>query len=355
QACGSLFFLSAAVALSVTAFSGCGGGGGAEKSGTADETKSRLKKSGGGGNPLLAQNGGTHRGVWVKDGQKYYNNHPYDVWYPNAYEVAADQRPVGANGNGGKTNPTRNGKKEPPANKTPMPNSSGDWESIASIAVLEAEVKRIRNVVSQKTKTFGSYRDNYKRIAYNGATLAAVAHVISLHPGKVTWKADALYVRDVGMKINEKATGRAKKDFDATKAAVEQLVDLLNRNKPADLKPPEKKTEFFEFAERAGMMKRMEEAFLWLSKDVNSEAKFKSESETIVHEATILGLLVKCAGDLSYDRADEAGYQKHVAATLKATQQIQAAVKGRSFADFGTGINVIQNNCTECHRNFKND
>ena len=350
QACASLFFFTLALGMLVVTFSGCGGGD-PKKSDTADKKPSGKDAKPGNGNPQVADGGG-QRGFHERNGRKYFNNHPYDVWHDNAFAVASDQRPVGAGGNGGTKKPVDNGKKDP----TPMkknPAGGTDWKSIAPIAVLEAEVKRIRNELSQKTNTIGRYRGNYKEIAYDGATLAAIAQVISLHPDKVTWQADALYVRDLGSSINTSATGLAKKNYDATKAAAEQFVDILNRNKPSGLKEPAKDAEFFDFAERAGMMKRMSAGFDWLQKEVNNEEKFKSESERVVHEAAILALLAKCAADKSYDQAEEETYQQFVAKTIKAAQDIRTAVQAKNFANFRAGVNVIQNTCNECHNKHK--
>lgn len=357
QACASLCCLSIAVALLVAGFSGCGGGGKAKSETAGDKSAKPDDKKPGPGNPLIAGEDGGHRGVWTKDGQKFYNNTPYDVWYPNAFAVASDQTPVGSGGNGGgNKQPPGKGTKNPPMPKK-SPAGSTDWKAIAPIAVLEAEVKRIRNELSQKTNTIGRYRGNYKQIAWDGATLAAVGQIISIHPDKdkVSWKDDALYVRDLGMTINESATGLGKKNFDKTRAAAEQFVDILNRNKPAGLKTPAKDAEFFDFAERAGMMKRMDAAFNWLQKEINNEEKFKSEGEQVIQEAAILALLVKCAGDKSYDQAAEKSYQQYVAKAVQATLDVRAAVQAKNFGNYRNAVNVIQNTCNECHVNHKNN
>ena len=90
-----------------------------------------------------------------------------------------------------------------------------------------------------------------------------------------------------------------------------------------------------------------------MKSEIKSEAKFKEEAETIAREAAVLGLLAKVIGDKSYDRADEAGYVKHVSETVAATQEIVSATKTGNFAAFEPALDKIYNNCNECHNGYR--
>ncbi len=362
QTTGSAVLISCGLALAGTALSGCGGG--SEKSTTGSTSPgSNDRKSGGPvvnvrGNELLASNDrDVPHGVWTdKDGNKFFHKIPYDVFFQDPLTVGNDRTPIGGGtpgtklkSEGGKKNPANGGGV---ATKKP---ATGDWATLASGAILDAETKRIRNFITQKMQTVGRYNGGYKEIQYNAAALAAIANIIAKHPDKVTWKADALYVRDLGTKMSETAVGLSKKNYDMTKIPFENFVDILNRNKPDGLKEPDKEASFFDVAERAGVMKRMQAAFNWMKTDVTAEDKFKAEAEQVTHEATILGVLAKVIGDQSYDSADEPEYKAHVNGTVKATQDIVKAVKASDFTSFRSALDRIGNRCNQCHTDFKNN
>lgn len=303
-------------------------------------------------------NAGRRRGVYMVNGQKFYNKHPYDIWYKNAYEVAGNETPVGSGGpktGGGtkvaKNNDPNNGMKK----KDPTPKSGGgkDWKSIADIADLEAEVKSIRNFLTQKMRTPASYRQDYKKIQQAGATLAALGQVISQHPSDINLKKNALYVRDLGLAIAEAAIGRGPKEFRATKVPYEQLIDTLNGSKPAGLKEPKTDAEFFDFADRGGLMNRMDDSHKWLSKEINTADKMKADADRVKREASVLGVLMKVIGDKSYDSAEDPGYKAHVDECVKQTGNIKAALQTGDFATYEKAVSTIYNRCNQCHTKYK--
>jgi len=363
QAAGSLCCLSLGLALGVAAVSGCGGEDG-EKAGDAYKTRESSQPGDG-----KTANGSdktrgasvtrrTRRGVWKgPDGRKYWNNHPYDIWYGDAYAIASDTTPVGKS-NGGKAvvGPPKKQSGKTTADKTA--NSQGDWKTIAPLGILEDEVIRIRNFGTQKLQTAGRYNSGYKELQYNGAALAVVAQIISNYPEdpdgeKISWKSDALYVRDLGVKMNATATALGSKKYRETKEVFEKFVDLLNRNKPAGLMEPDKKAAFADVASRGALMRRMDSAHKWMKTEVNSEEAFKQNAEGVLHEAVMLGTMAKVIGHPSYFLADDPDYAGYVNKTVEATQTIRTAVKTGDYTKFRSSLDVIYNQCNQCHTGFR--
>jgi soluble cytochrome b562 len=337
--------------LGVTSFPGCGSK--SEKT-SSDKTQKNNSGSKTTGNQNVAANGAprSSKELWTNSkGQKMWGKHPYDIWHEDAYSVARNTTAVGGNS---KKTPmgTGTGKKDPMPKKAAK--STDDWQSIAPVAILDAEVKRVRNFVTQKFQTVGRYNGGYKEIQYHAATLAAIAKIAATHPDKVSWKDNALYIRDLGTSINAASDGLGKKKFDAAKITFEQLVDILNGNKPADsLKKPVEAVTFDIAADRGGLMKRMDEAHQWLQKEVRDEAIFKEENETILHEATILAILSKVITDSSYDSTDEKEYQDFAKNMVTASNTMVAAAKSGNFKSYRTAVDTIINNCNNCHTNYK--
>lgn len=349
---------------------GCGGNSGD----SADKSASDPKSAGGNTPPksqpvqaqpkqpaarhVAANNTGRKRGVYTDaKGQKWWNNHPYDIWYRDAYKVAGNAAKVGGgnpvNGGGNKV-----AKKDPPKTgmkkKDPPPNAGGtDWQAIADIADIETEVKLLRNYLQQKMKTPASYRQEYRQIEQVGWALATLGQVLSQHPGQSNLKRNALYIRDLGQAIAEKATGRAPKDFRATKVPYEQLIDTLNGSPPAGLKEPKKDAVFSDFTERGGLMNRMDRIHKWMDKEVNTADKMKSEAERVKREASVLAVFYKTIGDKSFDSAEDPDYRGHVLESIKQTQNIKAALKTGDFPAYQKAVSTIFNRCNQCHTKYK--
>jgi hypothetical protein len=352
QAAGSLFLLAAGLLLATATVSGCGKGGekpqktgnaGRGSKSPAPETVRRQDN----GDNLAAR---PHRGVWMNNGQKYYNKHPYDVWYPNAYQVAADSRPVGSAGNG-RAVAVAQAKKSAaqPVKTKAAPQASGGWKSLVSGAELEAEMKRIAIFCNEKLLMVSRYNSSFKEIANNAAALSAVAQIAAVHPDPISWKEDALYLRDLGLKLSETATERGTKKFKEAKEQFEKIDGILKKNKPAGLGEPKKGATFFDVAGRGSLMRRMEAAHKWLKSEIKTEEQFKSNLQTIAHEATMLGLMAQVIGDKSYDSAEDPRYKRYVATTIGEARKIVAATKAGNFAVYQPALDKIYNQCNECH------
>ncbi|GAB4153143.1 MAG: hypothetical protein Tsb009_29410 [Planctomycetaceae bacterium] len=341
--------------LGLTSFTGCGG-----KSEKSSPKKTSDKNISGSSNQASSNpvNGTTRRGasdkngVWTDArGQKMWGKHPYDIWYPDAYAVARNTNPVGTSTSANNSSPKTATKQASPMKAA---KSSGDWQQLAPIAILDAEIKRIRNLITQKTQTVGQYNGNYRDIQYNAATLAAIAQIAATHPDSISWKKNAYYIRDLGTKINKSADGLGRKKYDATKLSFEQFVDIMNGNNPPDsLKKPEPSVTFDEAASRFGLMRRMDQAHKWLLKEVRDEATLKSENETVIHEATMLAVLSKVIMDSSYDSTDEPEYREFAQNMVNASTTMVSAAKSGNYKGYRMAVDSIINNCNNCHTNYK--
>lgn len=299
--------------------------------------------------------------VWVdEDGRKHFGKVPYDVFHDDPLVLARDLRPVGGapgvepGGLPAEEIPTVSPSTDPaaPPEKTVAGGAGDDWKSIAPMPVLEAEVKNIRNFIAERMQTVGRFNGAYKEVSFYGSTLAAVAAIISRHPDPLSWKEDARSIRDLGMQIQDGAIGLGRKHYDETQVPFENLVSLLNRNKPPGLPEPED-AELALVAERGGLMKRMEKAFNWMHKNITTEDAFKKQTAEIAHEATILAALSKAIGDKSYFLADDEGYKGYVAEMLKSSLQASEATKTGNFETFRAALDRINNTCTQCHTDYR--
>lgn len=357
SALGGCVLFGCGLLLGLGSLPGCGGDS-PETSAKTDDADSpgqppgrRVAANDGGDRGRGGGSGQDRREVYTKDGQKWWNNHPYDVWHQDAYAIASDRTPIGQS-----PDPKKPGDSPEPVPKEkedPKAKSSSGWESLAGMGELEAEVVGIRNQLTARLRTTGGYNTSYKQVANSGAALAVVAHVISLHPGDVSWKDDALYIRDLGQAISKSATGLGAKNFRETKAPFEQFVDVLNRSKPAGLPEPKPDARFSEFAGRGGLMQRMQEGYNWLDKEVPSAEALKENGDRVKQEAAILAVMLKVVGEPGYEYADDPGYQEYLTKSIELSRELSASVEKEDYKSYRKALSTIYNNCNQCHDGYR--
>lgn len=288
-------------------------------------------------------------------GRKWIGNVPLDVWFDDPLGVAANSSQVASTSPSAPTPP-----QEPPmpTGTTEEPKTAAsaqtDWESLIAAAVLEAEVKTIRNDLTRALQSLGQYQGNYKQIQSDGATLAALAGIAQKHPEPVSWKERSRYVRHVGTALNEKADALGREAFESSENVYLQLLSILDGSVPPDL--PSDLPETVppgEVVDRFGAMRRMDEAFQYLRKNINTEQALKSEKETVGHEAAILTGLAAVISDESFTSADEEEYATAAKGLIEAGLQMQRSAQADDFAGFSTALSNAEKRCNECHQGYR--
>ena len=99
-------------------------------------------------------------------------------------------------------------------------------------------------------------------------------------------------------------------------------------------------------------MKRIDKARNWMRDNINTEAKLKSETDSIVHEAMIIATLGKIVSTDGYSSADEQDYQQYANALINGARDAAAAAKDQSFQKFTDAINKVNKSCEQCHANY---
>lgn len=288
-------------------------------------------------------------------GRKYVNKIPYDVFFDNPLQVV--------NSNKNATAPA-----ETPAEKTtepkPAPSTAAApaagkgggiaWQTMLPMEELQSEVKSIRNSLTKTMANQGTFNQNFKPISQDGAELAALAGIVLEHPEAVGWKDKAQYVRDFSAQVSQSAVGLGKENFDKTKAAFQKLSSVLDGSIPADAGDVPETRPFNEAASRKGLMKRIERAKDWLKQDVNSEAKFKSKSSEIQHEAGVLAALATVITTNGYEYHENDDYQQFAKSLIDGAKEAAAASKDESYDKFQQAVDKVNKSCTDCHGSYGN-
>lgn len=290
-------------------------------------------------------------------GRKYVNKIPYDVFFDNPLQVVNENKGTVAQAPSAVEKPTENKAAPMPAESPAAPTASSGgsgWKDLIPMEELQSEVKAVRNSLTKAISNQGQFNKDFKFVAIDGAELAAIAGIVQEHSESVSWKEKAHFVRDFSAQLNQSAAGMGKDNFDKTKAAFQKLNSVFEGSIPADAGAIPTTRPFNETANRKGLMKRIEKAKDWLKQDVNSEAKFKSMSDQIQHEAAIISALGTVITKTGYDYTENDDYQGWAKALIDGAREAAAASKEESYDRFKQSIDKINKSCTDCHGSYGN-
>ncbi len=320
----------------------------ASKSSSKSKTTAKSEESGDTGGSKSASTGG---------GRKSSNGIPYDAFFDEPLSEVANSAAAPMAANVAKTDVPPAEAAAKPATDVPKAAAGGGggsvaWADFISMDVLQNEAKKLRNQLAADMQGPGKYNQKCKDISWDAAVVAGLAGIVIEHSEAASWKANAHYIRDFSSQLSSASGQPGKEYFDKSKVAYEKLASVFGGTIPGDAGDVAPKKPFFEAADRAGLMKRIEKASEWLRLNINTEAKLKSELETIQHETMLVASLGKIIATEGYTDAEEADYQKFATDLITGGKEAGEAAKDQNYAKFTESINKIGKSCTECHPKY---
>lgn len=291
------------------------------------------------------------------EGRKSIDGIPYDVFFDDPLAVAQQQGTVVP------ATPTDNPavavNETPPETPEPEPMpeepkvAEVPWEEIIPMEYLDNEIKSIRNFLTPTLQTVGTYNREYKKIPMQGNTMAALAQIALNHPGDALWKDQAAALRDISYNLGGSAEAPGRASYDATTIHFENLLQIFNGSEPDLTEEPDPNLAFSDKADRGPLMRRMEDAFNWLSSNTPTPSAFVDVKEKAKHETIVLGALTKVTGNESYLFADEPDYQGHVKEMMAAVEKMRKAIDNEDHESFRDGVSTLTKKCAECHTDYR--
>lgn len=291
---------------------------------------------------------------------KWIGKIPYDVFFDQPLAIATDTTSIAA-----VSTPAMNpGAAASPAPAMPAspdagaatPSTGGgaavNWGDVLPMPMLVEEVKLLRTNLTGNLQTVATFNKAQKPIALDGAMLAAMAAVTTLHPESVSWKPNAHFVRDLAFQINENSAGTGREPYTKTKEPFDKILVILDGGKPPEMNSPETAT-LSEVVYVADMMKRIELSFNNLKANINTDAKLKENAADAEREIRILLTLATLMGDKSYDNTDLPAYQGFLKRFTDGARSGVQAIHTASLSDFQAALNQIQTTCAECHQQYR--
>ena len=299
------------------------------------------------------------RTVAVVDSSPNIDGIPLDVYGTDFSTVAvSDATATGPGSEGGMTTDTATD----PEPAEPEPEAAGElvWSNIISAQSIEGEFKKVRNDFATKLTSLGTYNSSYLEIPVFGSTMALLAHIATDHDGDIGWKEKAPLIRVLAtemVEITSSNQARGRGGYTKTNEAFLKICDLLDGNDPPELPEVTEIEGYYEIADMAYLMKRVEKGAAWFNTSVGSEDNFKENTEAVTREAEIFILMgtVFNFEDYGYGPAENdeefAGYAD---AMRNAAIGVSEAAKAGNFEQYDLQKSNIGQACAQCHMVYRN-
>ena len=340
-------FTAGIVLLSTMALTGCGGSDG-EKSKKSESGKSgsASKDDSDSGDQLASS------GITMKDGRQWYGDVPLNVFLDDPNREASDTRTSGTQGApvAQPTDPVEPVPTEPEVASS----GSSDWGTLIPVTVLDNEVKNAANRIKGKVISVGAFNSGFLELPPYIGSMAAMAHIATMHPEEVRWKENAAAIRTLSAEMVSEPLKRGAASQRKLQGAFESIEEILQGSTPAELPEIDESAGFLDVADFGDLMKRLEAAQNWLTVNVGSEEALKEKKEEAAHEAHVLAALAQVIADEGYGYSDDEEFLGHSEPMRDAALKIAEATESGDFAEVEAGLSRIMKSCTECHSYLRN-
>ncbi len=289
------------------------------------------------------------------EGRKWFGDVPYDVFFDDPLGVANENATVAV-----MTPPDKetampdpaqvNKPKEPPEEPA---SDGGDWASVITAEELSTEVKTIRNFLNPKLQSTGQYNTNMAMIPHHAATLSVLAGIAAEHKGDISWKPDALYIRDLAGLMNEEPLQRGAKFQRKLLGLFEQIGDTLNRSRPSDLPDPDPESSLADHAEIGLLMKRLDEAYNDLKTNAGSEAAFKKNPDMVRRQASVIAALCQAITKDGYGYEDDEEFIAFAKTVIRESRNMVDSIELEEFQSYDKSLSTAYQACNNCHLGYK--
>lgn len=294
------------------------------------------------------------------NGVEYLGDVPLDVFFDRPLEVAANATalqgaPAAAPAMMASTGTPDAAPTEAPE-ETPEPAAGAvAWDELISTEDLTGEVKDARNFLNRSLQRYGDFKKANLMIPGKAASIAVFASVAMQHPGEVSWKDDAAYIRDLAKKINEDTIRPDKKTHEKVLLLFENIASTLDRSRPADLEEPPADDTLADVASMDLVMVRLDEAEKRLKTEAGSQSAFDSKKEMIRREASVLGAMSHAITMESYGYNDDEEFTGYANQIVTAAQNIKNALDASDFDSYELALSKVSTSCTDCHSAYRNN
>jgi len=231
---------------------------------------------------------------------------------------------------------------------------TGKWAELISAPTIEDEVKAIKLAVDKGVDKPSQFSGGgYQNARYQFSVAAAMFGIIAEFDGDVRWKPQSQGIRDVFARTAGNCKVGSTQAYNEAKLRKADLQDLLG-GATVDAKTNAEEFNWSRIVDRAPLMQRLEVALdERLSPMTSNAGEFKSNQETILHEAEIVAAISHIITRPQMEDSDDEDYAGYANKMKTGALDLLDAVKLNDADRAASAVGVMTQSCTECHELYR--
>jgi hypothetical protein len=272
-----------------------------------------------------------------------------DAFFPDAREKLVGARPQKAAAAGA----SEGG----PAADTPDATADGPgagWKALIAAEVIEDEIKTLQLKLGETVKSSAKFKSgDYRRARTNFSVLAAMLAIDAEYGEKVRWQREAPALRDMTARAGFNCKVGTDASYKEAKSRAEDLENLVRGN-PVQLPGASSETAWPNVADRAPLMKRLEQAQQQgLAPWTANAREFSRNAERLSHEAQVIAALADVIARDGYEFSDDETYREYARAMQTQALLVRDAVDQKDYEQARRAAGEISKACANCHEGFR--
>jgi hypothetical protein len=246
------------------------------------------------------------------------------------------------------------GSPEPSAQR-PQGGEGPAWSTLIGAEVVEDEIKaqqiQLGEVVQNASKFKGG---QYQRARRQFSMLATLFAIDAQYDQKMRWQREAAGMRDLLGRAGFNCKVGTDASYHEARARWEDLQNLVRGNPPS-LPAAEPDSSWAQVADRAPLMKRLEQAQQQgLTPWTASAGEFSRHADQLSHEAQLIAALAEVIGRDGYEFSDDETYRQYAHEMQAEAQAARDAVEQKNYELARQAVTGINKACVNCHEGFRN-
>jgi hypothetical protein len=271
-----------------------------------------------------------------------------DVFFPDAHKQLVGPRPAG-------NHPLPAASAPAPSGATASsPAADRKWSNLISPEAIEDEIKAQQIRLSEAVNSPARFKaGEYQNARVQLGILTALFAIDAEHDEQIRWQREAPSVRDALARAASAASVGSNEAYQEAQARSQDLEGLIRGN-PSAFPPPSQTWDWSKFSERAGLMKRLEQAQQkgLLGAGVRGSNLARS-ADGWSREAQLIAAFAEVIGREEQDVSEAKAYCEHSDAMRAGALELREAIARKNAEQMRTSLMAINKACDACHAGFR--
>ncbi len=235
-----------------------------------------------------------------------------DAFYPDAREKLAGPRPQKATAATAAAGPAANGSPAPSSDKAAEKAGKSPWPKLIAAETIEDEIKSQQQKLAATVTSAAAFKGGgYQQARLHLSVLAVMFALDAQYGQAMRWQREAAAMSAATARAGFNCKVGTDASFAETRRVSDDLQNLV-RGESVELPAADPASQWSQVADRAPLMKRLEQAqqqglAAWLA----NAREFARSSDKVSHEAQLVAVLAEVIAREGYEFADDDSYRAY--------------------------------------------